>query len=77
MKVYVFGGADRYEYFEPLKGGDVKVDEQEIRRSQEKENVRNRQREISGSLAMILVGLPLYLYHWRMIQKEDKRDTNP
>ena len=31
-----------------------------------------RHREASGNLAMILVGLPLYLYHWRIIRKETK-----
>ncbi|MBA7611946.1 hypothetical protein ES703_19178 [subsurface metagenome] len=31
-----------------------------------------RQREASGNLAMILVGLPLYFYHWRIIRKETK-----
>lgn len=29
-----------------------------------------RHREAAGSLAMILVGLPLYLYHWRRIRVE-------
>jgi hypothetical protein len=29
-----------------------------------------RHREAAGSLAMILVGLPLYLYHWRRIRIE-------
>jgi len=37
------------------------------------ESKRNRQREISSSLAMIIVGGPLYLYHWKMIQKEGKK----
>jgi len=32
-----------------------------------------RQRDASTNLAMILVGLPLYLYHWRMIGKESKK----
>jgi hypothetical protein len=36
-----------------------------------------RQREVSNNLAMILVGLPLYLYHWRIIQKENKEETKP
>ena len=31
-----------------------------------------RQREASSNLAMILVGLPLYLYHWRLIRRETK-----
>lgn len=33
-----------------------------------------RQRDASSSLAMILVGLPLYLYHWRIIRKETKEE---
>ena len=32
----------------------------------------SRQREASSNLAMLLVGLPLYLYHWRIIRKETK-----
>jgi hypothetical protein len=35
-----------------------------------------RQREASNNLAMILVGLPLYLYHWRIIRKETKEKNN-
>lgn len=31
-----------------------------------------RHREASTSLAMLLVGLPLYLYHWRIIKRETK-----
>ncbi len=31
-----------------------------------------RQRDASNSLAMILVGLPLFLYHWRIIRRETK-----
>lgn len=31
-----------------------------------------RHRDASINLAMILVGLPLYLYHWRIIRKETK-----
>lgn len=31
-----------------------------------------RHRDASINLAMILVGLPLYLYHWRIIGKETR-----
>lgn len=31
--------------------------------------VSQRQRDASTSLAFILVGLPLYLFHWRMIRR--------
>jgi hypothetical protein len=30
----------------------------------------NREREAANALAMILVGLPLYLFHWRLIRRE-------
>ncbi len=36
---------------------------------------QQRQREISQSLAIILVGLPLYLYHWAIIKKETKEEV--
>ncbi|MCD6429127.1 hypothetical protein J7L09_00340 [bacterium] len=34
-----------------------------------------RQREASINLSLILVGLPLYLYHWRIIKRESQRRT--
>jgi hypothetical protein len=34
--------------------------------------VSRRQREASINLAMIIIGLPLYLYHWRIIRRETK-----
>jgi hypothetical protein len=34
--------------------------------------VSERQEEASNNLAMIIVGLPLYLYHWRIIRRETK-----
>ncbi len=30
-----------------------------------------RQREAASALAFIIVGLPLYFYHWRIIRKEN------
>ncbi len=35
--------------------------------------VQSLHREASGSLAFILIGLPLYLYHWRVIKKDIKK----
>lgn len=32
-------------------------------------------RTAASSLAMILIGLPLYLYHWRLIRVEARRET--
>lgn len=36
----------------------------------------SRQNAASNSLAMILIGLPLYLYHWRIIKKEASENAN-
>ena len=33
-----------------------------------------RQKDASINLALILVGLPLYLYHWQVIKKETKEE---
>ncbi|OGD24014.1 hypothetical protein A2Z10_02110 [Candidatus Azambacteria bacterium RBG_16_47_10] len=35
-----------------------------------------RQREAAGALSFILVGLPLYLYHWRIIKREKNEEAN-
>jgi len=38
--------------------------------------IARRHREASLNLAMILIGLPLYLYHWRIIKRETKNGEN-
>ena len=80
LKVYVFKGADQYQtYNQPIKidptGKDIPLTQEEKDQQKidnELETKRQREREISGSLAMLLVGIPLYKYHWRLIKKEDK-----
>lgn len=73
LKTVVFKDADKYEYVVPgktLDGTDVDPEVEKAR--MEREFVRNRQREFSGAISMILVGLPVYAYHWRTIQREKK-----
>jgi hypothetical protein len=70
MKVIIFKDADKYEiYPTKLPDGNQESTVEEMKTRQEKETARNRQRELSSSLSMILVGIPLYLYHWKTIQK--------
>ena len=77
LKVYVFKDADKYEmYATPVKvdptGKEVKLTDEEIatqKRVQEKETQRQRQRQASTAISMLLVGIPLYKYHWRLIKK--------
>jgi len=42
------------------------------RRSQIDPVTARRHRDASLNLALILIGLPLYFYHWRIIKKETK-----
>lgn len=75
LKVFIFRDADRYEYATPRMIGekpDMTADEQTMKEQAAREQTRNRQRDFSGAFAMIAVGLPLYLYHWKTIQKENK-----
>ncbi len=65
--------------------GDLTEDEKATLKSlianykewQEEENkidylTSRRHEQASGNLSMLLVGLPLYLYHWRIIKRETK-----
>jgi len=46
----------------------------EKRSSQTDPATAQRHRDASTILAMILVGLPLYLFHWRIISRETKSE---
>ncbi len=89
LKTYIFTKADvYYEYpmARPIKIAPIKEGiypelaegqqpaKEEIDAYQEKQKTANRQREASESLAFIIVGLPLYLYHWRIIKKEKENE---
>jgi hypothetical protein len=82
LKVYVFKDADRFDYYTapafPVDKINVstessKIDEAKQKEIQDKETTRQRQREASGAIAMLIVGLPLYKYHWSIIQKENMK----
>lgn len=83
LKIYVFKDADRSSYYpspkmvrEPgvplMTPEEEKEYEQEMRKTQEVETNKQRQRDTAGALAMIVVGTPLYIYHWKTIQKENR-----
>ncbi|MFZ2153404.1 MAG: hypothetical protein WAV41_05160 [Microgenomates group bacterium] len=74
LKTFIFKNADRYPiYAQPVVKGDPNFVSPEEQMKQQEEQTRNqRQSEFANSLAMMTVGLPLYLYHWKTIQKESK-----
>lgn len=76
MKIIVFKNADKYEYAAPYPVDEkMNIDTSLAKEQADREQTRNRQREFSGALSMIVVGLPLYLYHWKTIQKENRKKS--
>lgn len=74
LKVFVFREADKYEYTVPKPVMEEQsLDESLMREQAARDQTKQRQREFSKAIAMIAVGLPLYLYHWKTIQKENKK----
>lgn len=88
LKTYIFTKADIYiEYpmTRPIKiapTGGNKTEEfqepsqEEVEKYQKEQQSSNRQREAAESLAFIIVGLPLYLYHWSVIKKDKKEEND-
>lgn len=42
----------------------------EMDKFNEQQRASQRQRDAANALAMLIVGVPLYAYHWRVIKKE-------
>lgn len=73
LKTYVFKVSDYTYYPEPVKLEGVESPSvEEMKKRNDEESSNQRKRQISNSLAMILVGAPVYLYHWKTIKKEAK-----
>lgn len=72
LKLAFFKDADKYYIATPVmneKGVAVESKE-EMEKRQEIEMRNQKQRDFVQSFSMIVVGLPLYLYHWSIIKKE-------
>ena len=67
LKKYVFRVADDTiypDFPEPVNdGGKIAISREEMQRRNKEEQKNQQKRQLSNSLAMILVGVPLYLYH--------------
>lgn len=74
LKTYIFK-VDEYNYYPetvPVEGSKPIMSPDESRKRNEEEQANQRKRQLSNSLAMIAIGAPLYLYHWKTIKKESK-----
>lgn len=73
LKTFIFKEADVYEIYPGPKGEAEVISPQEQIARQTRDLSRQRQRELAGAVSAIAIGLPLYLYHWNTIQKENKK----
>jgi uncharacterized membrane protein YccF (DUF307 family) len=74
IRTYVFQVNEYTYYPETFAGEDGKEaisKEEQIKRNEDEQS-NQRKRQLSNSIAMILVGAPVYLYHWKTIKKENK-----
>lgn len=67
MKSYIFKVTD-YSFY-----ADPSMPEEKQRIDYQQEQTNQRKRQLSNAVSMIVVGAPVYLYHWRTIKKEDKK----
>lgn len=76
LKAWVFTKADLYyAYPMPVAAPDAKEsnlesDPKAMEEYQKNELTSRRQREAANAIAMIIVGTPLFLYHWNIARKK-------
>jgi hypothetical protein len=82
LKAYVFTKADQiYQYpmMAPVAPDGktpaiAQPSQSDVDAYQNKQVASQRERDAADSLAMIIVGIPLYLYHWGVIKKDKEND---
>lgn len=80
LKIFVFKKADQVIFYPRpksivipeggVKDGTEQIDEAAQKKYDEDQRDSNRQREAANAIAFILIGAPVYLYHWRIVRKE-------
>ena len=82
LKTYIFTVADQYISYpmaapaEPISGDTMTVPAQptdaQMQAYQDEQTKSQHESTAANALAMIIVGMPLYLYHWHVIKKDKK-----
>ena len=77
LKTYVFQVSDYSYPITPMmdeKGVTIQsVEEQQKQLDYEAD--KQRKRSLSTAISMIIIGVPLYLYHWKTIKKENGKSA--
>ncbi len=74
LKTYVFKVSEYTYYSDPMVEEKTKISPEEMEKRNKQEQSNQQKRQLSNSLSMILIGVPLYLYHWKTIKKENKEN---
>jgi hypothetical protein len=83
LKTFIFKEADKVivypVYPKPVEPGEKELTEEEIKRQQEEQKQFEiqqkeveRQRKAANSLAMLIVGIPVFIFHFNAARKNDK-----
>jgi len=64
LKAFVFTKAEQEQRYDAMPPSSVEPEVSYV--------TAKRHRDASLNLSLILIGLPLYFYHWRIIKKETK-----
>jgi hypothetical protein len=84
LKAWVFTEADNNEYYEPRplvvdqEGRATTTSEKmELSPKLSKDDFarQQRHRDLASALSTIIVGLPLYMYHWSVIKKDNRKNA--
>ncbi len=85
LKAYVFTAADKYYSYpvaEPAPAGknitstvSTSPSDAQMKSYQDMQTKSNRESTAANAIALIIVGIPLYYYHWRVIQKDKENNA--
>jgi hypothetical protein len=80
LKTFIFTEIDQYYMYPSAKQAStvkdsdyIEPDPEEVAAFNRRQLKQQREREAADALAMLIVGTPLYLYHWKLAtqKKED------
>jgi hypothetical protein len=77
LRTWVFTKSD-YPCYQPVtidKDSNLTTEQQQAQADRDQKNceeqrVSAKQTSASNAIAMLIVGLPLYLYHWKVVRRE-------
>ncbi len=82
LKTFIFTKADSYLYYNSpvacpvgatttYDGKDCAVAEREAKTAAEENQVSQRQRDLVRDISMLVVGIPLFVFHWKLARRKE------